>query len=202
MPPRKKSRKEPPAAKRSLDFGNDDNDKVDLTEDFTPAPAVTPVKKQKKRDLRAFFSSPTSTAAATTNNAAPVVTPLDVKKRKLDVSSTPTKKKKLEDEDQKREDGYVPTYVHKNVSYVREGKAELDPSTAKVFQLVEEHYVVPEGFENDRSYGPLSGVCFEERVIASYRNNLLKPKNQKDVIEICTHCADVGHKRDDCQELI
>ena len=63
-------------------------------------------------------------------------------------------------------------------------------------------FVIPKGFENSRSFGPLSGSCFEERVISAYSNNLLEPKNAGVKIQICTSCASKGHKRDDCPELL
>lgn len=188
MPPKKKSRTQP-AAKRSLDFG-DTKKTTDNVVDLT-TPAATPQKK-KKRDLHAFFSSPTTTTTES-KTAAAIVTPAE---------STPKKAKltKPAEDEEKKEGEYVPIYIHKNVSYARRGKADLDPATEKAFHLIEEHYEIPAGFENDRSYGPISGVSFEERVIASYSNNLLQPKSE--AVEICTHCADLGHKRDDCQDLI
>ena len=97
----------------------------------------------------------------------------------------------------------------------------------QIFDLVEEHYAIPSNFETDiRSYGPLSGTCFEERVVNAYDRGLLlsssvkskrkmktktkKEDNQQSVettitdgaVLICSHCADLGHGRNDCLELI
>ena len=192
MPPRKKSRTTP-AAKRGLDFGEPKKSKDDDFVDLTKATASVTPQKKKKRDLHAFFSSPAATTTSEAKTAAAVVTPPEAKKQKVT-------KAEASEKEEKKEGEYVPIYIHKNVSYVRKGEADLDPATEKAFQLIEEHYLIPKGFENDRSYGPISGISFEERVIASYSNNLLKPKEE--AVEICTHCADVGHKRDDCEELI
>jgi hypothetical protein len=84
----------------------------------------------------------------------------------------------------------------------------------RVFDLVEEHYVIPSNFESDRSYGPLSGTCFEERVVNAYDRGLLLPNHQNQnkhpsndegcgsILIICTHCAALGHRQDDCPDLI
>lgn len=175
-------------AKRALDYGEDQRTGpsqstfVDLTSSETP-------QKRNKRDLNDFFGSPApaSTPSAKPSSSIAIVTPSEAAKMK---------------EEEKKEQEYVPTYVHKNVEYQRKGKAQLSETTKKVFEFVEKNFIIPEGFENNRSFGPLSGVCFEERVIASYTNNLLKPKKDAKGIEICTCCASKGHKRDDCPTLI
>lgn len=108
----------------------------------------------------------------------------------------------------KEEDAYVPTYIHKNLSYQREGTASLPPTVKRTFELVRDHYEIPENIEQDRSYGPLSGSCYEERVIRAYNLSMLEPKGQSSDgsvttgIEICSHCATVGHKRNECPDLI
>lgn len=185
-----------PSAKRSLDFENEDakpaanNDVVDLTSSSPAVVRSTPQKKKQKRDIKSYFSSPVPTITSSAPETAAVVTPPDAKKPK----ATKTEEKK--------EEGYVPTYIHKSVDYAREGKAQLDPIKEKVYHLIEDHYVIPPGFETNRKYGPISVVCFEERVIAGYRNNLLEPKGEDQAVEICTHCAESGHVRDGCQDLI
>ena len=186
------NRQNKPGVKRGLDFDNRDrdnresrlNDVVKITND------ATPTKKKKKKDISSFFASPAPSTS--TAPAVPVVTPPEFKYRQSK-SPSPGKKKRTFS-------GYVPAYIHKNVGYVREGETDLDPTTQKVFELVDQHYIIPEGFENNRKYGPISGVSFEQRVIASYSKNLLDPK--KGQVEICTQCAELDHKRNDCPTLL
>jgi hypothetical protein len=98
---------------------------------------------------------------------------------------------------------YVPKYIHKNVDYRRKGQAKLSPSTLQVFQLVEEHFAIPKDIEQNRSYGPLSGSSYEERVVRAYALGKLTPKDPTDAdVAICTSCSTVGHKRDDCPDLL
>jgi hypothetical protein len=122
---------------------------------------------------------------------------------------------------------YVPTYIHKNLDYQRRGQASLSVTVQTIFQLVEEYYVIPNDFETNPFYGPLSGTCYEERVINAYNRGMLRSKRWEenttttttdttaatttttttttgiiDGIHICSHCAVIGHMRDDCPELI
>lgn len=190
-------------AKRGLDYSEDkremqsQNDEVDVV-DLTGA--VTPQKK-KKRNLNDFFGSPdsaaTSTPAAKRSSSAAVVTPPEIKVKRQ------KKDKRAAAEEENKEKENVPTYLHKNVEYLRKGQADLSEKTLKIFHWIEKHFEIPEGFENNRAFGPLSGVCFEERAIAAYTNHLLTRREDADAgAEICTCCASDGHKRDDCPTLI
>jgi hypothetical protein len=68
---------------------------------------------------------------------------------------------------------------------------------------VEKHFVIPQDFENNRKYGPLSGVSFEERAISAYSCGLLEPKTQASAkVAICSACAEEGHKRSACPQLV
>lgn len=184
------------SAKRSLQFNDGDSanppqsgtdDIVDLTGNDTP-------QKKKRRGISDFFG-PASTPQAKTASSAAIVTPQEAKKQKTD--------KAQDKEEDEKEQEHVPTYLHKNVEYLRKGEAELSDKTQKIYNFVEKHFAIPNGFENDRSFGPLSGVCYEERAIVAYTNNLLKPKNPEvECGEICTCCAMEGHSRDDCPALI
>lgn len=146
--------------------------------DKTPeqsAPTTT-----RKRGMEAFLSSPKAKKKKTA-----VVTPLNERK----VAAA--------------ESEYVPKYVHKNLDYRRKGQAKLSPTTLQVFQLVEEHFDIPKDIEQNRSYGPLSGTSYEERVIRTYTLGKLTSKDPADAnVTICTSCATVGHKRDDCPDLL
>jgi hypothetical protein len=102
----------------------------------------------------------------------------------------------------KKKEEYVPHYIHKNVEYHREGEAELPAIRKKLFEIVTQHYVVPDNFEQNRRYGPLSGTCYEERVIQAYALNNLDAVDPEEQTKICTECAEIGHKRSDCPALI
>lgn len=120
---------------------------------------------------------------------------------------------------------YIPAYIHKNLSYQRQGTASLPVNVKKTFALVCENYHIPHDLEHNQSVncgGPLSGTCYEERVVRAYTLGLLKSKQESiqvasdgdeqtniedsgigiEVVDICSHCAIVGHKRNDCPKLI
>lgn len=156
---------------------------------------------QKKRNQRSNFFSP---------QGKPVVTPDKIEgddDDEVQIVSPPAKKTRLSAQyshpkDEKKEEGgeYVPTYIDKNLSYKRKGVASLPFTVEKTYQLVIDHYHIPKDFEHNRSYGPLSGTSYEERVIGAYRLSLLEPQDQS--VEICSNCATLGHLRNDCPELI
>ena len=125
---------------------------------------------------------------------------------------------------------HVPIYIHKNLEYQRKGQATLSDVTETVYRWIEQHYEIPDDFENNiHKYGPISGTCYEERVIKSYDMGLLQPKmvsggggidydyddddddggggggvsGRVDILTgICSECACTGHKRIDCPQLI
>lgn len=186
------------AAKRRLDFSDDDNHnddakkrKVVATTTKEEAPAVvvgTPEKKKRSRrnddsgDIASYFSSPGPKTRRTSATAA-LITPEPKAKAKTKTTTS----------------RHVPIYIHKNLNYQRCGEATLGENRLAVFRMVEEHCGIPEDFENDRSYGPLSGTCFEERAIEAYDKGLLTPFSG---VTICTSCGSLGHGRDECPELI
>lgn len=194
------------SVKRRL-FGNDEKEEspqqssAQAVEDSGKAPQVATVldTPQKKRRVDDYFSPKRGRA---------IVTP--EKDEELDIASPPsTKKPRVVDlmdkvstrpRTAKRTKAYVPEYIHKNLGYQREGTASLSAVAKKTFELVQEHYVIPDDLEQNRSYGPLSGTCFEERAIRAYNLSLLKP--MKTDVEICSHCSSLGHKRNDCPQLI
>jgi hypothetical protein len=159
----------------------------------------TPQKKKKQKVGLDFFSP---------NKGKPVVTPdkvegEDISDDEVEVVSPPLKKTRLSERysPQPKEEAYVPTYIHKNLSYMREGTASLPAKVKKVFQLVVENFEIADDFEQNRSYGPLSGVAHEERVISAYNLSMLQPKNGQ-AVEICSSCVSMGHRRNDCPDLI
>lgn len=125
---------------------------------------------------------------------------LSPQKKKDKAFTTPTKKARIEES---KEEPYVPTYIHKNLEYLRKGEATLSEITRRTFALVEEHFHLPEDLDKNRKYGPLSGSCFEKRAITAYSMGELEVKNpEADGIMICTACAAEGHKRSSCPTLI
>lgn len=199
-------------AKRRL-FGDDKEDgkKVDDYSSAAPGPTddlsqrtkhvATIIETPQKRSKQDFFSP----------KRKPVVTPdkaEDVDDDGVEVLSPPPKKTRLSDrflptkvETAKSEKPYVPTYIHQNLSYKRKGKASLPENVIETYKLVESNYKIPEDFETNRSYGPLSGISFEERAIAAYNLSKLEGKSGSEV-DICSNCVSIGHKRNDCPKLI
>ena len=204
-----------PSAKRRLDFDDSDskNSNVHTIEDVqieedevvevpsTPSGPShvkgTPVKK--KRRMESYFSP-----VASRKNQSALVTP-----EKVD---TKPSVKKDETKKEKADDAYVPVHIHKNLNYQRRGQASISKELKKTFALVEDYFEIPRDFESNKTYGPLSGTCFEERVVEAYNHGLLQSKTRGDndgddsgnktVVEICSHCATTGHKREDCPELV
>jgi len=214
-----RSKRTTTTAKRRLEFGDDHHqdvnravvvengseanspaDKEDNIKGLSSIVWATPEKKRRRRDDRnnkegiGMYFSPSKT---TTSD-----------RRKTSVMVTPEKKKEenreKETKDRSQYQQHVPIYIHKNLNYQRRGQAILSEKLKRAFDLVEEHYVVPFDFESDQSFGPLSGTCFEERVVNAYDRNLLLP-NQPSYgggILICAQCAKLGHRQDDCPDLI
>jgi hypothetical protein len=180
-----------PPTCRKLDFGEPttvDDDKIVAKKKQEQRKKRTndtthPVSEPKRQ--RGMFQSPTKHRAHTI-----VVTPPEP-------SST-----EPGSGDGNDKDTHVKTYIHKNVEYFREGEASLSPTTLKVFRLVRDNYEIPVDFENDRSFGPLSGMCYEERLIRAYTLKKLKPKAGATVLDFCAACAKTGHVRNDCPALL
>ena len=209
-----KRKRKAPSAKRRLNFDDDHEEEkqnganlsAEIVDDevivLNESPLIIPATPQKKRRRRidekdgnrdrkqgiaSYFSPAKTTAVGDSRKASVLVTP-----------------EKVGDEEQEKEKEYVPTYIHKNLNYKRRGMASLDENLERTFDLVEEHYVIPSDFENNRSYGPLSGTCFEQRAVDAYEKGLLVPirsSKEGDVL-ICVYCAQLGHRQDDCPQLI
>jgi hypothetical protein len=64
----------------------------------------------------------------------------------------------------------------------------------------QEHFLIPEDFDLDYRFGPLSGVSYEQRLISSYEHNLLTRKDSSPATlpTLCTNCAEAGHSRRYC----
>jgi hypothetical protein len=99
---------------------------------------------------------------------------------------------------------FKPTHIHANVDYHHRGELALDANTLKVYRFVRDHFLIPATFEVDHKFGPLSGSCFEERVIRAYSLGELEPKGEgkKNDLLVCTYCGEEGHVKGDCSELL
>lgn len=168
--PKTPSKSQRNKTKRRLDF---DEEQTSQSRD---ASAASPPKRQR-RTIEPFTT--TSSPLARLRDVGAAVTP--------------------EDESQPLS-SYIPKYIHQNLDYHRRGESNLSETTQKVFALIESNFNIPSDFEQKRSYGPLSGSSYEERVIQAYSLGKLKAK--KDDIPICTCCGTIGHKRFDCSTLI
>ena len=85
--------------------------------------------------------------------------------------------------------------------YSAEGTTQLTPGQAKVVAFVKANYVIPDDFELDKlRYGPLSGVSFEERLLAAYRWGKLGLKRGARVgaPPQCSACGGEGHWPTEC----
>jgi hypothetical protein len=164
-------------AKRTLFFSNENESKKEDKDGKEASQKISPNPS--------VFESPKKKA-----KAAAVVTPAKDEEVVSPQKKTESKK-------------YVPKYVHKNVQYQTEGEAVLPESRLQAYQLIKDSFVIPDDFEQSRQHGPLSGSCFEERVIKAYNVGSLEPKPDTETgLEICVHCGTVGHLKVDCDELL
>lgn len=108
------------------------------------------------------------------------------------------------------EGAFVPVHIHSNVDYYRRGELALDQGKLRAYRFIRNNFLVPIDIETDPKFGPLSGICFEERVIRAYSLGQLKPKNDGQggsgrslsLLLVCSYCGDEGHKRDGCAKLL
>lgn len=158
------------------------------------------------------FESPKKRGTPTTTTAAAIVTPatdhrsLSALKPRSTRSCTAGKE-------------YIPTYVHKNVAYRRQTLQDanknphLTPIQNKVFCWIRQNFDIPKDMEQSRAFGPLSGCCYEERVITAYALNKLDFLHTQSndtgthdmsasTTMICTACAELDHTRDQCHLLL
>lgn len=159
--------------------------------------------EKSKSDLLPAFQS------ASPNTIIPKSTPLKkrvVNRANINVVTPPKEGDDDYVEDEKREttaskDKYVPKYIHKNLDYIPRSDSEPTRTIRKTFELIQKHYTIPSDLEQSSQYGPLSGSCFEDRVISAYSLGLLPSKTDAKVL-ICSHCATLNHRREECPQLI
>ena len=188
-------------------------------------PRETKDDKPTKRSKRTLFhnnddyaESTASTKNEDKESAAPAIIDLTgsppPKKRRphqhgIEAFTSPASQKRgptvtVTPEEQERHtlSQYIPSYIHKNLEYRRGGSAHLSAATLEVFRLITQHYVIPADFEQSRKYGPLSGTCYEERVVQAYSLGKLAPVDGSEKLVICTVCATKGHRRSSCPTLV
>ena len=184
--PRGSTKKTPPAkagTKRRLEF-----------EDAAVADA------RRKKAAVADDADSTTNAKSSTPSLEKFMSPVSTK-TKRSVVTPEEEEKKQEDIDEA--ELFVPKYIHKNLGYHRQGKSKLDPKKQSAFEQIVETYVIPKDLEQSRAHGPLSGTCFEERVLQAYAlGNLAVRQDFEGETRICTACAEKGHKRNECPTLI
>jgi hypothetical protein len=198
MPKKTRQAKGASATQRKLHFQVQDEEEVVegvILNDDDKEEAGQTRRTSKKRSAprpstkkqKGSFLSP----AKDRKSGAAVVTPGDEAKRKSEA----------DDKEQ-----YVPTYIYTNVGYSRRGEAEhlLTEGQRKAFAWIVQHCAIPRDMEQNRAHGPLSGSCYEERVLTAYRLGKLPRRDDDRIAEtvICTSCGELGHSRDGCPTLV
>ena len=74
---------------------------------------------------------------------------------------------------------------------------ELTLGQKRVVEFVKKYYEIPEDFDKDKSFGPLSGSSPELRLVSAYAGRgVLKLKDglkEEDVPIMCYVCGEIGH---------
>mmetsp|Transcript_8270 Transcript_8270/g.17509 ORF Transcript_8270/g.17509 Transcript_8270/m.17509 type:complete len:238 (-) Transcript_8270:54-767(-) len=100
----------------------------------------------------------------------------------------------------------VPQNSYRILGYLREGDAVLSLGSRRAYDLVKANCHIPKDFDSDPRFGPLSGTCHEERVIAAFSTGMLKVRIEADTdfVEggVCSWCGRAGHQRGGCLDLI
>jgi hypothetical protein len=186
-----------PSSQRKLTF-NDSSGQSNVTKQDErhkhagPPISVTSSKRRDHQSAESYASPQKKRKATDTQN---IVTPDNVEMKKVASQSNVT--------------DYIPSYIHKNVEYVRKGQiVKLSSIQSKVLHWIEDNFEIPNDFEQNRKYGPLSGSSYVDRVITAYRLGSLKRIEGSDHDEIkndgviCTVCADFGHIANTCPALL
>ncbi|CAB1103594.1 unnamed protein product [Ectocarpus sp. CCAP 1310/34] len=97
----------------------------------------------------------------------------------------------------KPSNSHVQEAIHKEVQYSREGnsKGNVPANTLAVFRFVKEAFVIPNNFEKDHKFGPLSGVSHELRVVSAFMAGQLEARTEeaKGGVKMCLECGAKGH---------
>ena len=89
--------------------------------------------------------------------------------------------------------------IRKNVGYK---KRALTRGQKLTVEFVKKYFVIPENFDKDKRFGPLSGSSPELRIVSAYAEGALKlKKGVKNLRMICYVCGTIGHDAMDCDQL-
>ena len=191
-----------PSSQRKLTFddsqGQSNFTKYDETIRKQVGPPISSRSKRRDYQSAESYVSPQKKRIKETV-AQNVVTPDNVEAKKVAATVC-----------QSNGSDYVPSYIHKNVEYVRKGQiVNVSPIKSKVLQWIEDNCEIPNDFEQNRKFGPLSGSSYADRAITAYRLGFLKliegsdhGIDMKNDRVICTACADLGHIAETCPTLL
>jgi len=107
--------------------------------------------------------------------------------------------KRYRSEDAEEEEEYQ-SVIRNNVGY---RKRKLTRGQEITLDYVKKYYDIPEHFDRDKRFGPLSGSSPELRIISAYvEGSLNVKKGKKKVIKvICHECGTIGHDSMNCDQL-
>ena len=63
------------------------------------------------------------------------------------------------------------------IGYKRKGESKLHPGQIALVEFIDASYEVPDNFEYDRTFGPWSGVCHEDRLASAFVYEQLRFKD-------------------------
>lgn len=207
------------AKKRGHDASLDASERHDRTtnalstkDETAGRAAVTPQFNSVKASASSFFTPSVKKQKKATKNENPYAARVTPSPAVPNVRRGLAMGKAVRDEKRKTalkkiSEQFVPVHVHKNLEYVRSGQAALSEGKRKAHEFVIEHCDIPDNFENDRKFGPLSGTCHEDRVIAAFTVGRLQAKpgvTHANAVAagVCSFCGEVGHRRISCSALI
>jgi hypothetical protein len=124
---------------------------------------------------------------------------------------------------EKQDGPYQPESLWAAVGYTKAGLTSLNPVTASLIQHitvyvsiqssgtwwliavasagVQQTCEIPVDFEFNHTFGPLSGVTHEERLIVAYSMRKLTLRAGCEYAVLCTSCAEQGHSSSRCPSL-
>ena len=124
------------------------------------------------------------------------------KRRRVKTPKLSFVKKKTKKNEEVREEEIEEEYqsvIRKNVGYK---SRNLSRGQKLTVEFVRKHFEIPEHFDRDKRFGPLSGSSPELRIVSAYAEGALKlKKGIKNIRMICYECGTIGHDAMDCDKL-
>ena len=169
----------------------------------TEAPNATPPNASSKQLLQLMSTSPCASSGYK-RKAAVAMAALDEQttaKQPKPLLVPVIKAHEKENVDSPR------AFLHESLRYKGKGKVSIKPEQRAALQFINERFAVPdENVLADASeFGPLSGTCYEERVLSSYVSGKLSKKSNCDDVEACTVCVTCGmqgHRYTSCKQVL